>query len=535
MAPKYTFSETGADMASKAIKLAHRGATPLRPVGCLRGLSDATHAPVSSSVRLAFDTASWAWDNGHVVVLGDAFADHIRMRPSRVRTPEGMTRHAMAYAAQLLRHETGHGLHTDRDLRGIAVRARALGVPFVLVNVFEDARIEHLLRASQGASFDWWRWNDLRDAQTPLDAFAYCIARERESASRWNENKAPAERHRMNAVVYDFYRRACAAPSTDAIVTLCREWLETWHTQQVANAGTATAGHYNGRTDDIGSEVDGSAPAAPAAPAPASEAADLPQGVNGVSLGTGQHAADLPKSVRTTWRSYRAFSTAKPLNAQAAQRVAHRVGRIIAETASTTQAQVTTSGSRLHMAGIVAQSERAFRTASFRGGVPTVCLAMDMSASMMEDYPAHAQSFLGALRILHTQGAIVLDAWLTGGGAHAPLPADVSSADFDSIAPNKQGEAISATLRAITANVQAATVTLIYTDAALVDGHVDAGAWRRKGVELLGACVIPAGVSQSRREKMQGEMTQHFGRSVVGQTGDELAGKIAQYVGQRMT
>lgn len=532
MPPKYVFSDTGADMASKAIKMAHRGATPLRPVGCLRGLSDATHAPVSSSVRTAFDTASWAWDNGqHVVVLGDAFIDHIRMRPSRVRTPEGMTRHAMAYAAQLLRHETSHGLHTDRDLRGIAARARQLGVPFVLVNVFEDARVEHLLRSSQGLPFDWWRWNDLRAAQTPLDAFAYCIARERESASRWNENKTAAERHRLNAVVYDFYRRACAAPSTDAIVALCREWLETWHTQQVTNAGVSTAGHYHGRTDDIGSEVDGSAPAAPA---PAAPAAELPQGVNGVSLGTGQHAADLPKSVRTTWRSYRAFGTAKSLSTQAAQRVAHRVGRIIADTASTTQAQATTSGSRLHMAGIVAQSERSFRTASPTGGAPVVCLVMDMSASMMEDYAAHAQIFLGALRILHTQGAIVLDAWLTGGGAHAPLPADVSAADFDSIAPNKQGEAIAATLRAIAASVQAATVTLIYTDAALVDGHVDAGAWRRKGTELLGACVIPAGVSQSRRQKMQAEMSQHFGRSVVGQTGDELAGKIAQYVGQRM-
>ena len=141
--------------------------------------------------------------------------------------------------------------------------------------------------------------------------------------------------------------------------------------------------------------------------------------------------------------------------------------------------------------------------------------------------------FAAAVLRLLRSGQIEGKVFATGGGMLAEIPATTTDDQLSALSPHLQGENIRDSLTALRRDIEQANAVLVYTDGELIDGHVDAGEWRRKGVDLVGSVVIPAHKGEAFREKKIAMMTNHFGAPVTAENGKTLARKLAQYLGAR--
>ena len=539
----YVFASTGATLAARACKRAkvRKGGTvtPDAAGTALQQLAAVTGRPVHVEVRAGFDTACWAFDgSSHRIALGDRFHTAMTGKPPRVSAPSGMDQHAIRLAEQLFRHEAWHGRVTDRDLASIAQRCRDGRVPFALFNILEDARIEFRARLAEGGDFGWWRWFSNGGLATDPVKYLWQLVNREGRPTRSALPMADA------AKVREFYDAACAAADSYAVVEVGRQWVEHFR----GEAETITVPGHLPRVDGaVGEETDGSAPAGgDTADAPSvegmgeREATTLRDGAGAPGeLGAGAHVGTRTSTKRVPWMYYAdaaghpGFST--PLDRLAADRLAAKLAEVVAATASANTARVATSGSRLHLPGVISGAAQAFRTLGKTGGRAHLTWIIDMSGSMGHDWNEHGKTFVAAVLRLLRRRVITGSIWLTGDGRHALVPTDLRDDELDTLLPTKESESVAVTLEAIRPVVEASHATVIYTDAALTDGHVDAGLWRARGVDLLGACVIPASASEYRQAKLREEMVRHFGRAISGRTGLELATKLAQYSALHLT
>lgn len=73
------------------------------------------------------------------------------------------------------RHERQHARETPRDLKVVTKDLKALGIPFMYFNLFEDARIEHISRQELGDPFDWLDLEDIAPPDNPFNMLLRCI------------------------------------------------------------------------------------------------------------------------------------------------------------------------------------------------------------------------------------------------------------------------------------------------------------------------------------------------------------------------
>jgi len=86
-------------------------------------------------MRRNFDTACWSFVPPHLIFVGDQIFKNCTAKPKAY------------YAESYLVHEVGHSLFTERDLKAVNLALGASAIPFKLLNLAEDARIEWLMRS----------------------------------------------------------------------------------------------------------------------------------------------------------------------------------------------------------------------------------------------------------------------------------------------------------------------------------------------------------------------------------------------------
>ena len=90
-------------------------------------------------------TAHWTFDgSAHHIVVNQELVCLIS-NPNMLMNRRHK-RKELQYVRSVHNHEVAHGLYTSRDFKGINMECKRLGVPFRDVNLFEDARIEGLMR-----------------------------------------------------------------------------------------------------------------------------------------------------------------------------------------------------------------------------------------------------------------------------------------------------------------------------------------------------------------------------------------------------
>lgn len=101
-----------------------------------------------------FNTACWSHDpkgdGCHIIKIGQGLDQNLD-DDKKDRLPE--------YVLSYFDHEVAHSLWTQKDLNSIAEQAKRSKVSFGLVNLIEDARIEHKWRSSEfGKKFNWYEF-----------------------------------------------------------------------------------------------------------------------------------------------------------------------------------------------------------------------------------------------------------------------------------------------------------------------------------------------------------------------------------------
>lgn len=519
--------------AKAAIRKACGGISGRQPQGgTITQMVQATGAKAIVEVQADFDTGCWHFDGAkqrHVIKLGDRFTDSMRTNALNARSATGMAKAAVLYGEQILRHEAWHGRISGRDLKAVADQCRVRAVPFVLVNLMEDMRLEEAARKAEGVNFQWWKFNEAIEAKCPLSAFARMIQQEQPFSVNFAGAHSKAKYWKEK--VEDFATRVKAAADINAVVQIAQEWVRYWTAEWPYDSAVDGSRYGTGISDDLGGESDGSIKTI--------DTSNVDYKGKAVASTTqtntiGSATVTRPAAQGRQWTYYASPSGAFPLDRTQADAIANEMRQIIARSASNNSARATSSGSRLHISGIARRSDQCFRSAGKVGGKPHLVVIVDFSGSMASDWLDHGRYFVAAVLRLMQRGDITGKLFLTGGGGYAELPATTTDKQLDTLCPFTCGEAIRQTLTKLDREVVAAHATVIYTDGELMDGFVKASDWRAKGAELVGSIVIPSHRSDSWRENKVKLMTAHFGAPVIGENGKELARKLAQHLGSRV-
>jgi len=238
------------ELIRAAIVKARRPAGPLRREGILRllrRLQPRRHLWLKLSQELS--TAAWRLhccgaQEVHEIRIGVHFA-----RPCAERI-QGQPRKLQRYCEALLRHECAHGMFSETDLDAIAVECKNVGLPFGLLNLLEDARIEHLERersrdpkSGKVWRFHWWCFTPSPvETARPGQYFWSLVNRE---ASSWKRYSAGAPRWigkvGVDARVRDYYyHNAIHAKTTRELIPLGAEYMKEFPVPAKKPSPTAT-------------------------------------------------------------------------------------------------------------------------------------------------------------------------------------------------------------------------------------------------------------------------------------------------------
>ena len=241
-----TFLSTGDKLAARALRAARRSTGQLGQLARMTGIT------VKSEVS-ASNTGDWRYDGAHVVRLGNRFHTNIENAAGWSRRGSALhrnDRHAIAFAAQILRHEKWHGLVTVRDVAALAAACRRDGVPFTVFNILEDIRIEWKAKSVESEWFNWTLWLDINPAKNALHAILNLkMAEDSGWGSRWS-----APTNDLNDLEV-FFTRARNAVDSWEVIKLAKEFIERFGTE-APPPDTVTKGQLH---DDIGDDNDGSA------------------------------------------------------------------------------------------------------------------------------------------------------------------------------------------------------------------------------------------------------------------------------------
>jgi hypothetical protein len=193
----------------------------------------------------ALPTADWTWDGTrHRIRVSDRLAETMLGEEGSEILPLHVP---LAKAA--LTHEVCHGLYTDRNFSETHRLCDANKIPFRLLNLFEDCRIEQRYVMERGAKFKFG-WRKLlecahqKKVESPehlllqfknREAFAIMRSPAASAAMRgfveWTGN--PTIRFRglewkVPNLVWEFYHRSVLAASTHDLIPIIVDWLEAF-------------------------------------------------------------------------------------------------------------------------------------------------------------------------------------------------------------------------------------------------------------------------------------------------------------------
>jgi len=511
--------------------------------GQLLDLQSRTKETVKFEVKPVGGTAAWRWEtvrgrSYHLVMLDPDFTATCDSpsRPSR--------RLLCEYGAALLRHEKWHGLITDRDLEALAKRADGMGIPFTLLNIVEDMRIEHRARHDEGEYFRWKLYNNGGVGRTEEPVLWLSLFVMRESSTRqtvpfsrgrydspsWHgvervkrvrSGTAGPERDTLDVLI-EFCEEICTAPNTAALLPIIADFLATFPTAKrdpkdipgvpSRMAGTGYTEGRSVRTSDA-TRYDGNMRTVdPARLSPVERAA----------LGYFMHVNDVRALNMGDDEYEREAGRLADLSQSTA--VAQRLATMLG-TVDSPRMRTATSGSRVHVRGAMTGDAASFRVNDVRGGKRRVLAVFDQSGSMNANWRQHGAAFASALLQLHQRGVLDVTVALTGGRRHVVLPPWFPPALVNRFACGLGCESVDATLTALREHVMRADTVLIYTDGHLTDGNVDAGHYRSLGVDLVGCAVGGPSIHDM--------LTTHFSRGITAESGAQLATRIVQYIATR--
>lgn len=198
-------------------------------------------------------SAHWQIDPSgrNKITLGQRFDE------TMTATSAANPRHVLDCYYSLCRHEACHGEYTGTKGDAAGRECARQKLPFAILNLFEDCRIEHLSRAAIEKKFRWSNWLEIPEDIDRASSWLWVMkVREASSMSSISAAMAPytwtgahklTDGRQSTRVIADFYKRIITASDVMALVPLVREWCDLFGYDKPE---TPTI------TDEIGNESD---------------------------------------------------------------------------------------------------------------------------------------------------------------------------------------------------------------------------------------------------------------------------------------
>jgi hypothetical protein len=190
-------------------------------------------------------TADWTWDGKrHRIRVSELLAETMLGEKGSEILPLHVPLAKAAFT-----HEVCHGLYTERNFSETHRLCAENSIPFRLLNLFEDCRIEHKYVSTRGAKFKFgWRKllevNHQKEVSSPehlllqfknREAFTIMRTANASTAMRgfveWTG--APTVKFhgrdwKVPQLVWDFYYRSILAASTLDLIPILVDWLKAF-------------------------------------------------------------------------------------------------------------------------------------------------------------------------------------------------------------------------------------------------------------------------------------------------------------------
>lgn len=476
--------------------------------GTTRGAVDVDYDP-------KFHTGCWSYDGyRHRIKIGGRFTEAL------TSASQSNPAHVRDASQSLLRHECWHGFATTQ-LKECVEELRKLAIPFRLFNVFEDARIEHLARIEstdidEAGKFRWSNWLEVPVGHVrAIDWFHLLVHREAsafttltsaESGYDWLGDTKLADGRDVRRVIRKFYTRAIAADKSIDLIPILKEWVELFGVD--THKGLVPA-EIAGEVDAEGKE-EAKAEGTPEGYNP-NESFD-PKADDGITDDLKDELRHWSRGVRLNWDEPKVT------------RIVNRLTQIAAS-AAIDRDELGSTGSRIHIAGLINCSSQFTRCLTEVSGQREITVLVDCSSSMNFTWKSHGGlEFIIALARLHRRGILKVNCWLSGEGNWKVPFLKLSDKDIARIEPRFGREGFASTLRAAEKDILASDVTIGWTDGKITDGDVDVKPLRRKGVDIIGCAP-----RNPEDDKIRENIVRHFGKGYLGEA-EQLARHIAHYI-----
>lgn len=449
------------------------------------------------------------------------------------------------FAMNVYHHEVAHSIFTDPDGREIfrGLRAGGLRVPFPLLNLFEDARIEARWRALTGQAFHWTRWllppwegegirrSPLCDV-TPGQWFHHFVTLEGDDDAIEDTfalvgKRAPSLVPRVRRVLW-YYRRATHlhgvfGGSTAALVPLCRHWVRQFGRSPREMQWLRRMRGIHG--DDVSRILKRARQA-------------LRPGLDDELEEIFEH--DIPPSMRRLLRrkSHGGSESDADGNGDEIWETDCNRGDLDLSVADAVEASLRRAfeggmekgvksifpKKRFSTRDYIRGSARIYRGRSETPtGQKNLMLMLDCSGSMRGDAALNGLTFLQVINRLHRKGRLRARVFLTYGPnveLKLPFPEEklLSLASIGSI------EGFERCLREHEDAVRWADLVCVYTDGNITDDPIDPGRWKRLRTPAYG---LYAGKDCKKRERSLGKwFTRTLARPTLQELITDLVGMV---------
>lgn len=464
---------------------------------------------------------------------------------------------AHAALVSVLTHEACHGLYTNAEAKPAAAEMRRFGMPFRLLNIFEDIRIEHLYRVNRPAGERFrFNWDKLLTHVTTHDTgVGYLMALSSREASAfktmssaartlsWTGNRLVTckslpryHNKQTRLVIWDFYNRACAARTALDLVPIIKEWVQIFGADRPEPEtvdGWRESDEIAGETCPIEGDGDGDGGGDGAGAGGGAGAGDgagcdngreyAPSKTDGPSELTGEIKSELEG-----WFSVRPQDIDRELQHRMVQNI-----RQVRECAARVNGELSIMGGGLYMPNVMVGAANSFLSQSTETGHREITVVVDMSGSMRHAWEdLGGCEFIIALAELHQLGELTVNCWLTESSrSRIKLPMDkIKSVDIRRIETGGS-EGLARTLKApeVREDITRSSLTVFWTDGEICDGgcRAQVDELNRAGADIIGLAPVP-----SEREAGSSSMrniAHYIGRGWVDYP-VALTRKLAEYV-----
>jgi len=537
------------NLIKKAIEWGSRRGTAKQHERGLRELARTTHQRVEVKGCPTTPTGCWS-RNGRrdTIKVGEQFDSYLVSS-----SPVTVT----AALRSLVTHEACHGLYTGELGKDAAALMKRDKLPFQILNVFEDARIEHLYRTSRPKGLRFrFKWDKLIDGAghgvahtVPVDYFQGLAAREVSAfktiasgarAVKWAGTPTVHAPHaplwhgkKTHLAVQEFYRMAIAAKNVVELQGIVKMWCDVFGVDRPSGGNGERVGNdINGETCPIdgGGEDDGDSEGGDGGGDDDGHGSDRKRKLKPSKGedGTGLTAAD-EKNLEAWFEKGMARHNSG-LVAKMVRNIAS-----LRHAAAKVNGEVCTVGNDVYLPNAMLNLADSFLTLSADNGHREITVVVDTSGSMGSVWRNKGGcEFVIALGEVHRRQLVKVNCWLSSGDRRRQfikLPLERMKAEDFRRLKMGDSEGLGRTLSSpeVQRDVASSTLTAIWTDGEIVDGTTRpvVNKMRRAGADIVGLAPVPSEVDTD--SNTQQNMRHYIGKGWVG-TPLELTRKLANHI-----